>query len=88
MECICEPIVAEVMADRTDADSKSVKFTHLGEIDYLSLCHEQIAHLENIDGVHVVVVLDVPIVALVYLPQKACQFHLVHLGQLVDVQHL
>lgn len=37
---------------------------------------------------HVIVILDVPVVARVDLPQKARQFHLIHLGKLVDIQYL
>lgn len=68
MEGIGEPIVTEVMADGTDADRESIKFTDLGKIDDLTLSHKNVAHLENIDSVHVVVILDVPIVASVDLP--------------------
>ena len=37
---------------------------------------------------HVIVVLDTAGVALVDLPYEARQLHLVHLRQLVDVEHL
>jgi len=52
------------------------------------LNEEDVAHLEDVNRVHIVVVLHVSAVALEYLADESRDLHLVELGQLVQVEHL
>lgn len=63
-------IVAKIMANCCHTNRKGIQLTHLGEVEDVAFREEKVAHLEDIHGVHVVVVLDVPSVALVDLADK------------------
>jgi len=68
---IGEAIVTEVVADGRHADGKSVELTQRGKGQDLALHQEDIAHLEHVDCVHVVVVLHIPSVPFIDLADKA-----------------
>lgn len=71
MEGVREAVVAEVMANCTHAHWESVKLAQLSELHYIALRQEQVAHLKDVHGMHIIVVLDVPPVALVHLTDEA-----------------
>ena len=79
MEGVCEPIVAEIMRDCTHTDRESVKLAQLRELHDIALRQEEVAHLKDVHGVHIVVVLDVSPVAFVHLANEARKLCLIHL---------
>ena len=83
-----EAVVAEVVADGRNAQGEGVELAELAKVQNVALSKEQVTHLKDVHGVHVVVVLHVPAVAHVNLADKARQLSVVHLGQLVNVEHL
>lgn len=60
----------------------------MGKLEDLALCEEEIAHLQDVHAVHVVVVSDVASVALVDLANETRQLVLVHAGKFVNVEVL
>ena len=76
---IGEAIVSEVVADGRHAYRKHIHLAEVGKTNYAAVLQELIAHLEDIEGVHVVMILDIPPVSFVDLADEARQLGLVHL---------
>lgn len=83
-----EAIVSEVMAYSRHAHRKHIHFTEASEAYHAAVLQELVAHLEDVKGVHVVVILNVTPVAFVDLSHEARQLGLVHLRQLIDSEIL
>ena len=80
---ICEAIVSEVVAYGSHAYRKHVHFTEVSESYHAAILQELVAHLEDVEGVHVVVILNITPVSFVDLSNEARQLGLVHLRQLI-----
>ena len=61
---VSEAIMAEIVTNCCHADGEGIQLAHSSELNDVALRHEQVAHLEDVHGVHVVVILDVAPVAL------------------------
>lgn len=85
---IREAIVAEVVTDGRHADRKGIKFAHIRKVDDFALHEEDVAHLEHINRMHVVVVLHISSVPLIDLANEAGKLGLIHLWQLIDLKLL
>ena len=88
MISVCKTVVSKIMANRTHAKCEGIKFAQLRKYQHRTLGQEYVAHLKDIHGVHIIVVLNVTPVTFVDLTDETGKFGLVHLGQLVDVEHL
>ena len=77
---VCEAVVTKVVAYCRHAYSKGVKFAQMCEAANVSLSKEEVAHLKDIHGVHVIVILNVTAVTFVNLSDKSRKLCLVHLG--------
>jgi len=66
------------MTNGTYAKREGIKFTYVCKVEKLTLSQEDVAHLENVQSVHVIVILNVSPVALVDLADEARQLGLVH----------
>ena len=78
-----ESIVSEVVTYSRHAYRKHVHFTEVSEAYHAAVLQELVAHLEDVKGVHVIVILNVAPVSFVDLPNEARQLGLVHLRQLI-----
>ena len=78
-----ESIVSEVVTYSRHAYRKHVHFTEVSKAYHAAVLQELVAHLEDVKGVHVIVILNVAPVSFVDLPYKARQLGLVHLRQLI-----
>ena len=78
-----EAVVSEVVAYSCHAHRKHIHFTEASEAYHAAVLQELVAHLEDVEGVHIVVILNVTPVAFVDLSNEARQLSLVHLRQLI-----
>ena len=78
-----ESIVSEVVTYGRHAYRKHVHFTEVSEAYHASVLQELVAHLEDVKGMHVIVILNVAPVSFVDLSNEARQLGLVHLRQLI-----
>ena len=68
---ICEAIVSEVMAYGRHAYRKHIHLRKVGEAYNAAVLQELVAHLEDIEGVQVIVILNVTPIAFVDLSNEA-----------------
>ena len=66
-----EAIVSEVVAYGRHAYGQHVHFTEVGEAYHSAVLQELVAHLEDVEGVHVVVILNITPVSFVDLSNEA-----------------
>ena len=76
---IGEAIVGVVMANGRYADREAVELAQLRKLDHLALRQKQVTHLEDVEGMHVIVILHVASVAFVDLANESRELGLVHL---------